>query len=364
VFSPGKKQAQQITHNLLSGHCALIAWWALRHAGVFDAMLKLKAEEKTGLNPLVFATRTNMSAEVLEALLQYLASANLITFKKDGVHFTPEGQALFDHEDGTLGLFRAYQPTLDNVEHLLAKLRTPGAVARKPEYLLESQAQRYADEVFPAIDTLVAAHKFSHLLDLTCGNGELLMHVLQHRKNIVGVAIGSDSAAVRRANNAITSADLDTRLIAVTANPTDACTDTQRTFDRIGISRQLWKDFDCVLATGLLTDLAGKPEEIVRILAAISRHFPSAHLLLVEPVDSPRLQKNYYAPELSLLMQLSRTAPLPTETWRDHFAAAKFKLLQEAPLTTEGLTLFLAKPLPQPATHKPPPSREADPRLA
>jgi AcrR family transcriptional regulator len=348
LFAPAKKQAQQTARQLLAGHCTLIAWWALRHAGVFDAMVKFKTERNESLQPLLHATRTNMAPDVLDALLQYLATANLVLVKKDGVQFTPEGQALYDNEDGILELVRAYQPILDMAEHLLAKLRGQGSgsvtgVSRKSEYLLESQAERFAAEVYPAIDAFAERHKFSHLLDLSCGTGELLMHILTRQKNTVGVGIGSDSAAVRKANDAITRADLDKRLIAVSANPIDICTDTQRTFDRIGVSRQLWKEFDCLIATGLLTDFSARPEEIVRILSAVARSFPAAHLMIIEPVDSPKFQKNYYAPELTLLMRLARSAPLKPEQWRDHFAAAKLKLIEEESLTTEGLTVFLCQ---------------------
>ncbi len=358
MFSLAKKQAQQTAHQLLAGHCGLMAWWALRHAGVFAAMIKYKTEHNQGLQPLLHATRTNMAPDVLDALLQYLASANLIVFKKDGVHFTSEGQALYDHEDGVLELIRAYQPVLDMAEHLLAKLRgagtnNSGGVQRKSEYLVESQGERFAAEVFPAMDAIIARLKFTHLLDLTCGSGDLLMHVLTQHKNIVGVGIGSDSGAVRKANDAITGADLDKRLIAVSANPLDICTDTHRTFDRIGVSRQLWKGFDCLIATNLLTDIAARPEELGRILTAMGRHFPAAHVMIIEPVDSPKLQKNYYAPELALLTRLARVAPLPPEQWREHFGAAKLNLVEEESLTTEGLTVFVCKPAAAEPAHQP-----------
>ena len=90
MFSTSRKLAQQTAGRLIAGHCTLIAWWTLRHAGVLDAMSALEAEKKESLNPLVYATRTNMSPEVLEALLEYLANANLMVFIKDGVRLTPE----------------------------------------------------------------------------------------------------------------------------------------------------------------------------------------------------------------------------------------------------------------------------------
>ena len=360
MFTPSKKQAEQTAQKLLAGHCGLIAWWALRHAGVFDAMVKFKTEKNEGLNPAVHAARTNMAPDVLEALLQYLASTGLIVFKKEEAHFTPEGQALFDHEDGFLQLVRAYQPVLEMAEHLLAKLKTYGSnsgsgIQRKSEYMIESQASRHGAEVFPAIEDIIAKHKLTHLLDLTCGGGDLLMHVLSHHKKVVGVGIGADAASVRKANDAINQAEIDKRVIVVSASAMDVLTDTQRTFDRIGISRQLWKEFDCVIATSLLGEMASKPAEITRILTAFSKSFPNAHLMLIEPIESPKAQKNYYAAELSLLLKLSRAAPLPADDWRVLFAGAKMKVIQEMHLMTEGLAIFLCRPTPvaAPAAHQP-----------
>ncbi len=132
MFSTPRKIAQQTAQQLIAGHFALVAWWTLRHAGVFDAIAKQEAETREGLNVLVFATRTNMAPEVLSALLNYLAKAGLVTLKDGHALLTAEGKGLLEHEDGVLELIRAYQPVLEMSEHLLAKLKTyrpPGASA-------------------------------------------------------------------------------------------------------------------------------------------------------------------------------------------------------------------------------------------
>ncbi len=364
MFSIARKQAQQIARQFLSGHCTLIAWWTLRHAGVLEAMLKYQTESGEGLDPLVYATRTNMSPDILQALLNYLASAGLVTLKKDGAHLSGDGKALLEHEDAVLELVRAYQPVLDMAEHLLAKLKTyapaglnggatgagtgaggtVGSVLRKAEYLIDSQAKRYAAEVYPAVANLIAKHKLSHVMDISCGAGDLLMHIAREHKRVVGVGIGADAIAVRRANAAITAADLEKRLIAVAASSFDVCTQTQRTFDRIGVSRQLWKEINGLVATGLFSELTARPEDIARILAALPKNFPTATLLLIEPVASPRFDRNYYAPELTLLLNLARSYPWPAEQWREALAKARYRILEETPLNTDGLTIFVCKP--------------------
>src|SRR4029078_1515845 len=129
-----------------------------------------------------------------------------------------DAKALLEHEDGVLELVHAYQPILDMAEHMLARLKTAGMgggavhVHRKSDALSAAQAKRYTAEVFPAVLAILQKHKLANVLDLSCGAGDLLMHLAANTKNIVGVGIGSDGQAVRRANQAITDRKLERRL--------------------------------------------------------------------------------------------------------------------------------------------------------
>ncbi|MCL2646492.1 MAG: hypothetical protein FWD61_05730 [Phycisphaerales bacterium] len=352
MFSRSKKLAQQTAHRLIAGHFTLTAWWTLRHAGVFEAMLQLESEKKEGMVPLVHAARTNMASDVLEALVNYLVTIGMLTRKGEQVRLTPEAKSLLKYEDPVLELVHAYAPLLASAEHLLARLKAldnGSSVQRKTEAFIDAQAKRYATEVFPAVLTMLGKNNSAHLLDLACGAGDLLMHIAKNSRNSVGVGIGSSSSAVRRANRAITSNGLGKRLLAITANAMEICTDTKRTFDRIGISRQLWDEIDCLLACNVFSELAAPsptkdPNALIKTLSAIAKNFPKASLLIIEPTASPRFDKNYYAPELSLLLRLSNTPPWPADKWRTILKQSRFRIIDERALTTDGLILFLCKP--------------------
>jgi len=345
MFSRSKKLAQQTAKQLIAGHFTLIAWWTLRHAGVFDAMLKLESEKKgggEGMVPLVHAARANMAPEVLEALVDYLVNSGMLVRKGEQVRLTPEAKSLLKHEDPVLELVCAYAPILASAEHLLARLTNTGFSAhRKTDAFIDAQAKRYAVEVFPATLAMLKSHNCTHLLDLTCEGGDLLMYAAKHSRNIVGVGIGEGD--IRRTNRAIASNDLAKRLIAIAANPMEICNDTKRTFARIGISKQLWDEIDCILACNLFSELTKDLNALTKTLSTIAKNFPNARLLLIEPTASPRFDKNYYAPELSLLLRLSNSTPWPAEKWRETLKQARFRVLVESSLTTDGLTLFLCK---------------------
>ena len=76
----------------------------------------------------------------------------------------------------------------------------------------------------------------------------------------------------------------------------------------------------------------------------MGRNFPKAHLLLIEPTLSPRFEKNYYAPELALLLRLCNSSPWRPEQWREVIEKSKLRLVEEVPLATEGLTIFCCAP--------------------
>jgi hypothetical protein len=81
----------------------------------------------------------------------------------------------------------------------------------------------------------------------------------------------------------------------------------------------------------------------VRTLEKLLKSFPGAVLMLIEPVASARLERNYYAAEQMLLMKLAGTMPWSVEKWRATLEAAGLAMVQEVSLTTDGLTIFLCK---------------------
>ena len=72
----------------------------------------------------------------------------------------------------------------------------------------------------------------------------------------------------------------------------------------------------------------------------------TAHVLIVESMATPRFEKNYYAPEYALLLRLAKSVPWPPEQWRDAIQTARYSIVSEVGLASEGLTLVLCKPQP------------------
>lgn len=339
--SAKKKLAREWAQRLLGGHTTLVVYWALKHAGVLDVM----QQQKDGLNPAEFAKKAGIPAETLQALLTYLAGQGLVTIKKDRFFLDLAGAALLEYGDGVLEHLRAYSGVTHVLEHLLAGLKTYGnGVQRKADVLWLAQSQRFAEEVYPAIEKAALQGGATHVLDLGCGAGTLLVRLAQRLSKVVGVGVCEDGVLVRQANSAITAAGLEKRLIAVTANAIEICTTTQRALDRISVSQQLWEKFDCLIACGVFTDVAAKdPATLLDALQHIPRNFRAPLVLLAEPCTGPRFNKNFYAPEMDFLNRLSRSVPVTQEEWRGLIRKGGLKLLREVPLETDGVTLFVCK---------------------
>ena len=338
---PKKRQARELAQKLISGHVALAAFWALRNAGVLEAIRK----QKEGLDPIAFARRANLSADTLEAALTYLTQQGLLTKQKDRVFLTPACSALLEHADGELEMVRAYAGVTGALDHLLAGLKVYGnGVTRKADVFALAQSTRYARDVYAAVESVVAKSGVTHVLDLGCGSGALLVRLAGHLRRVVGVGVCEDGILVRQANAAIAAEGLEKRLIAVTAGALEVCTSPQRTFERIGVSQQLWSQFDCVIACGILTDLAARDATtLTDALGQIPRHFKAPLVLLAEPCGGPKFEKNFYAPEMAFLSKLSRSTPAPLAQWRTMLGKAGLKVLREIALETDGVMLFVCQ---------------------
>jgi SAM-dependent methyltransferase len=339
--NPKKKLAREVAQRLISGHTTLVAFWALKHAGVFDAI----KQTDEGLEPIAFANATNMSEDTLQALLTYLQTQGLIEFKKDRAFTTPTSDALLEYDDGVLEHLRAYEGVTQAIEHLLARLKIYGTgIHRRSDVALQAQSVRYADEVYPAIESAAIKQNTTHVLDLGCGGGTLLVRLAQRAPKVVGVGVCEDGVLTRQANAAIAAATLEKRLIAVNANPIEICTTTQRALDRVSVSQQLWEKFNCLIACGVFTDIAARdPLVLINALRQIPINFKSPTVLIAEPCSGPRFNKTYYAPEMTLLNRLSRTSPATQEQWRNFLAEGGLKVVQEIALETDGVTLFVCK---------------------
>ncbi len=339
--SAKKKLAREMAHKLASGHITLLAYWTLKHAGVLDAIHK----QQEGLDPVAYARQSSLSEDTLLAALHYLAQQDFVIFQKDRVFLTPACLALLEHGDGVLEHLRAYNGVTHMLEHLLAGLKTYGnGVSRKSDVVWQAQSQRFAEEVYPAIEQAALKHGLTHILDLGCGGGTLLVRLAQSDANIVGLGVCEDGILVRHANAAITAAGLEKRLIAVTANAIEICTTTQRALDRISVSQQLWEKFDGLIACGVFTDVAAKdPQALINALQRIPENFRSPLVLLAEPCAGPRLSKTFCAPEMELLNRISHTMPATQEQWRSYIGQGNLKIIREVPLETDGVTLFVCK---------------------
>lgn len=361
LFSNSRKRlAQQTAQRLLAGHTTLTVFWALKHAGVLAAMLPSsdpllpggtvaaaggRAKGGIGIEPHDFAAAKAMAPDILAALCEYLAQQELLL--RDGSHYelSELGLALLEHDDGVLEHLRAHQPILDMVEHLLARLKTYGhGVSRRADTLLAGQNVRWDGEVLPTLQDQVKAAGAACVLDLSCGNGELLIRLAKERKSLLGVGISADGAAVRQANERIATTGLEKRLIVVPALALDICHDPRKAFDRVGISPQLWEKFDAIIAAGLFSDLSADQEtRLTTTLRGLAQEFSAKHpiaIFLVEVCAGTNLDQNYYAPEMKLLAALMGVRFRTTEQWKQMLQSNGLQVRHTTPLQTDGLTIF------------------------
>ena len=108
-------------------------------------------------------------------------------------------------------------------------------------------------------------------------------------------------------------------------------------------------------AIGVGRPLAFHATNVLLHLVVVALVLALASLVLSAPgaVASARFDRNYYAPELTLLLSLARATPWPAEKWREAVTRAGYRLMEEVALQLrrQPQSDFPARPFPLPHRH-------------
>lgn len=299
----GSPEDLEGTLEALRGYALGFVIHALLETGLLDALEK-------GQSSAELRSRLGCDDKIYEALLHYLLNERIIARTAgDRLTLTERGQRLHRHR-GWFRLFvGGYEPVLRSLPDLLR--HGVGGEIRDMAAVAQGSGEISPFDAAPLVARLIerSGHTCGSILDVGCGNGQLLCQILERFPDAFGIAADPSAAALAEARRTVAASGLDRRVQLVEG-------------DSFGL-REPRHEPDFILAAFTLQEILGQSGEdvLVERMISASRRWPSARWLVVEVDHQPEGEAmhtayglGYYNPYF-LFHPLTRQTLLPRREW-------------------------------------------------
>jgi SAM-dependent methyltransferase len=282
------------------------------------------------------ARQSSTSVAPTRSILRFARLFGYIHGDEDEVEFTQTGRALYHYRGyftvavgGFSPLFRTMSEILQGLEATEKFMRVDQLVARGCEHNWEFQA--------PVLDTAVQDLPWTKVVDLGCGSGKRLLHLLGNHPggHGVGVDINTELCAIAQQN--AEGAGESHRFSVVRADLADILSHP--------LSYPQITDANLVMSFFLLHHFARNSEEYERTLRLLRQAFPEATYFIM--VDGYRVSDDTSTrPIFSIAFELFHEmlgVRLPTLV--EHYQAlgrAGFSIVRKVPFGYPNEWLFVA----------------------
>lgn len=166
----GVKRRHQEGNRYVRGYIATSCMWALLECGLLDAL-----GENGGVELETFARDRDLDLEVLEPVVEYLDGISILRRENGRYLLDDAGRRLMREPRGFFDLLRGYKPVFEALDGLLAGRTRYGAdVTRDAPYVAKGSGALGRNFPFPMMRDLMQAHGKFKIVDIGCGDLELL----------------------------------------------------------------------------------------------------------------------------------------------------------------------------------------------
>lgn len=249
------------------GYMVTSSIWALMECGFLEAL-----QANGVVDPRAFAEERGLAYDVLAPLLVYLDQLRILRREDGGYGLDEAGERLMQEPLGLFELFRGYKPVMDAVLPLLrGDAQYPRDVQRDSAHVARGSSRLGAHLPFPMMRDLMQSHGKFHVLDLGCGNLDLLLTCCEDPR-FECWGIDNDPVVVAQAQHRLATHPARDRIHVVEADMFDLAA---RAAD--------WQTVDALCAIDVFHEhLWEGPEKVLRTLGDLRAQFPQAWLFVAE----------------------------------------------------------------------------------
>jgi phenylpyruvate C(3)-methyltransferase len=314
---------------ILAGFYTTRTMQALFNVGFFD-----EVETRGSVNVARFAAERGLDEQILQALCDSLYALRILKRGGEGYVLDRKGKVLAETARGWFDISYGYEEMWHNLEGLLTKQKAYGEdFYRRSAYVARGSGDVEKWLYFPIAIDLIAQQGYRRVLDLGCGDGTFLRHVVRTRPDMTGYGVDIAPEAIEEGKRAAEAAGLQDRvhLFVHDINNVE------------GLPPAL-RDVQIATIFFILHELRHMGRDtVVEFLRNYRRLFPGVPLIVFEvnkPTPDERRKRPGMAVHYILYHELAHQKLVSRDEWTELFREAGFSSIEEKPLNFARTTIF------------------------
>ena len=301
----------------------------LFNVGFFDEL-----QEKKKVNLEAFAAQKDLDLRILKALCDTLFALSILN--KNGLDYTldSKGTLLVEVARGWFDAAYGYEGMFHNLEGLLKKEKEYGKdVTRRWGPISRGSSAMESVIYYPVAVDMIKKSGAMNVLDLGCGDGEFLRYLCQRNNQVTGYGVDIFPDSVDVAEEMTREAGLEDRIHFTLAN-----------ISELEEPPAVLREIDLAITLFVLHEILFAGEDaVIQFLQNFQRVFPGVPLIVIEairPTFEQMRRKPGMAVQYYLQHDLSNQNPVGREKWRDLFAKAGWKFVDEKYLGFASTSIY------------------------